>query len=72
MDSLRKPCPLCAFLFGLGMFILAVVSTFTGKTYLKSISERTSDPFNYWSTLTVQYLGGVFLMWWFWASAFSN
>jgi hypothetical protein len=72
MHSHGKPCPLCGFLFGLGIFVLAVISTFTGETYLKAISDRTKDPFDYWSTLIVQYLVGVVLMWWFWASAFPN
>ncbi len=68
----RKQYPFGAFLFGLGMFVLAVVSTFTGKTYLKRITDRREEPFEFWSGLIVQYLGGIFLMWMFWDSAFPN
>ena len=54
-DSWRKPWPLGVLLFGLLMLVLAVIGTFTGKTYGKGGSaDRAKDPFNYWLTLAVQ------------------
>jgi hypothetical protein len=71
-EGWEKPWPFGGFLFGLGMFVLAVVSTFTGKTYLRGSTDRTKEPFNFWTVLIVQYLGGIFLMWAFRDSAFPN
>jgi hypothetical protein len=68
----NKPWPLGGFLFGLIMFVLAVVSTFTGKTYLRGITDRTKEPFNFWMALIVQYLCGIFLILSFWDSAFPK
>lgn len=63
-----KPWPLGVFLFGLIMLVLAVISTFTAKTYLKVVTNRAKDPFNYWLTLLVQYLGAAFLiLYWLYA-----
>jgi len=63
----RKPWPLGLLLFGLLMLVLAVIGTFTGKTYGKGGSaERAKEPFTYWLTLVIQYLGAAFLIWcWF-------
>ena len=63
-DSWNEPWPLGVVLFGLLMLLLAVIGTFTGKAYGKGGSAiRAKDPFDYWSTLVVQYLGGAFLIW---------
>ena len=63
-DSWNKPWPLGVVLFGLLMLLLAVAGTFSGKTYGKGRSAiRAEDPFEYWSTLVVQYVGGVLLIW---------
>jgi uncharacterized membrane protein len=61
----NKPWPLGVLLFGLLMFVLAVISTFTGKTYLKRVTERTEDPSFYWAALITQYLCGVGLIWYY-------
>jgi hypothetical protein len=62
--SWNEPWPLGVVLFGLLMLILAVIGTFTGKTYGKGGSAiRAKDPFSYWSTLILQYLGGALLIW---------
>jgi hypothetical protein len=71
-EGWNKPWPFGGFLFGLGMFALAVVSTFTGKTYLRGITDRTKEPFSFWTALIIQYLCGILLMWVFWDSAFPN
>jgi len=66
-ESWNKPWPLGVLLFGLVMLILAVIGTFTGKTYGKGGSAvRAKDPVTYWITLVLQYLCGVFLIW-YWA-----
>jgi hypothetical protein len=63
-DWWRKPWPRGVVLFGLLMLLLAVIGTFTGKTYGRGGSaDRAKDPFDYWSTLVVQYLCAVFLIW---------
>lgn len=63
----KKPWPLGVLLFGLLMVLLAVIGTFTGKTYGRGgISDRAKDPAEYWMTLVVQYLAGAFLIW-YWA-----
>ena len=60
----RKPWPLGVLLFGLLMVLLAVIGTFTGKTYGRGGSaDRATEPFTYWLTLVIQYLGGAFLIW---------
>jgi hypothetical protein len=61
----RKPCPQCVLLFGLVVLVLAVISTFTGKTYLKVVTDRAKDPFNYWLNLVTQYVFAAFLIWLF-------
>jgi hypothetical protein len=61
-DVLSKPWPLGLLLFGLLMLVLAVISTFTGKTYIRGVTDRTKEPFNYWLILVIQYLGGAFLI----------
>jgi hypothetical protein len=71
-DSWRKPWPLGVLLFGLLMLVLAVIGTFTGKTYGKGGSaDRAKDPFNYWLTLAVQYMGAAFLIW-YWLYALPH
>jgi sterol desaturase/sphingolipid hydroxylase (fatty acid hydroxylase superfamily) len=64
---LRKPWPLGVLLFGLVMLVLAVIGTFTGKTYGKGGSaDLAKDPSGYWLMLVVQYLCAVFLiLYWF-------
>jgi hypothetical protein len=62
-DSWRKPWPNGVLLFGMLMLLLAVIGTFTGKTYGRGSAERAREPFTYWMTLAVQYLGGIFLIW---------
>ena len=63
-DSWRKPWPLGVLLFGLLMLVLAVIGTFRGKTYGRGGSTgRAKDPFNYWLTLGIQYMGAAFLIW---------
>jgi arginine exporter protein ArgO len=60
----RKPWPLGVVLFGLLMLLLAVIGTFTGKTYGRGGSaDRAKEPVSYWVTLVIQYLGAVFLIW---------
>ena len=60
----RKPWPLGVLLFGLLMVLLAVIGTFTGKTDGRGGSaDRATEPFTYWLTLVIQYLGGAFLIW---------
>ena len=62
--SWNKPCPICVLLAGLFFLVLAVIGTLTGKAYGKGASvERSKDPFGYWMTLAVEYLGGAFLIW---------
>ena len=64
IDSWRKPWPLGVFLFGLLMLLLAVIGTFTGKTYGRGGSaDRAKEPLTYWLTLVIQYLGAAFLIW---------
>jgi hypothetical protein len=66
-DSSGKQWPLGLLLFGLLMLLLAVIGTFTGKTYGRGGSaDRAKEPFTYWSTLVIQYLGAAFLIWWWW------
>jgi hypothetical protein len=67
-DGRHKPWPFGVLLFGLLMLLLAVIGTFTGKTYGRGGgAERANDPVTYWLTLVLQYLGGGFFIWW-WAS----
>lgn len=65
LDSWNKPFPLGLLLFGLLMLLLAVIGTFTGKAYgaVGSAAAPTKEPFTYWLTLVIQYLGAVFLIW---------
>jgi hypothetical protein len=52
--SWNKPWTLGVLLFGLVMLLLAVIGTFTGKTYGKGGSAvRAKDPSTYWVTLAV-------------------
>jgi hypothetical protein len=54
------------------MLLLAVIGTFTGKTYGRGgSSDRAKEPVNYWMTLVVQYSVGAFLIW-YWASALPH
>ena len=49
---------------GLFFLVLAVIGTFTGKAYGKGRGvDRVEEPFQYWLTLVIQYLGGIFLIW---------
>jgi hypothetical protein len=46
------------------MLVLAVIGTFTGKTYGRGgSSDRRKEPVTYWLTLVIQYVGGGFLIW---------
>jgi hypothetical protein len=57
----RKPWPLGMLLFGVLMLFLAVIGTFTGKTYGRGgTADRSKEPFTYWLTLIIQYLGARF------------
>jgi len=57
----KKPWPLGILLFGLLMVLLAVIGTFTGKAYGKGgAADRAKSPGDYWTTLIVQYLSGIF------------
>jgi hypothetical protein len=68
----RKPWPLGVLLFGLLMLVLAVIGTFTGKAYRKGgTADRAKDPFDYWLTLVVEYVGAAFLIW-YWLYAFPH
>jgi hypothetical protein len=60
-----KPWPFGGFLFGLLMLVLAVIGTFTGKAYGKGgrSADRGKEPFSYWLTLVIEYLGGGYLIW---------
>jgi hypothetical protein len=43
------------------MVLLAVIGTFTGKAYGKGgAADRAKSPGDYWTTLIVQYLSGIF------------
>lgn len=45
------------------MLLLALIGTFTGKTYGRSGGvERTKNPPMYWVMLTLQYLCAVILL----------
>ena len=57
--------PLGVLLFGLVLLVLAMVSTFTGRTYVRGITDRAKEPFDYWTMLLVQYLGGGLLIWYY-------
>ncbi len=71
-ESWHAQWPLGTLLFGLLMLLLAVIGTFTGKTYGRGGSaDRAKDPVNFWITLVVQYLCGAFLIW-YWASALPH
>jgi len=71
-ESWNKPWPLGGLLFGLLILLLAVIGTFTGKTYGRGASAiRAKDPVNYWIELVVQYLCAAFLIWYF-SSALQN
>ena len=60
----QKPWPFGVVLFGLLMLLLAVIGTFTGKTYGRGGgTDRAKEPFTYWLTLVIQYVGGAFLIW---------
>lgn len=62
-DSWRKPWPLGVLLFALVMLLLAVIGTFTGKTYGRwSSTDRAKEPFTYWRTLVIQYLVAAFMI----------
>jgi hypothetical protein len=61
--STRKQWPLGLLLFGLIMLVLALLGTFTGKTYGRGSALRATDPMNYWTTVIVQYLLGLSMIW---------
>jgi hypothetical protein len=63
-DLLRGPWPLGTLVFGLFMLLLAVIGTFTGKTYGKGgTADRTKNPVDYWMTLVIEYLAAAFFIW---------
>jgi hypothetical protein len=71
-ESWNKPWPFGVLLFGLFLVLLAVIGTFTGKAYSKGRpTDRAKDPVNYWMTLSVEYLCGAFLIW-YWAAALPH
>jgi hypothetical protein len=71
-ESWNKPWPFGLFLFGLVLFLLAVIGTFTGKTYGRGMSaDRAKDPVNYWESLVLQYSIGAFFIW-YWAFVMSH
>ena len=46
------------------MLLLALMGTFTGKTYERGFSaNRATEPVSYWLTLVIQYLVAAFLIW---------
>jgi hypothetical protein len=56
--------PLGILFFGVLFVVLGTFGTFAGKTYGKGKSVvRAEDPFDYWTTLAVQYLCGAALIW---------
>lgn len=58
-----QPWPLGDLLFGMLIFVVAVVGTFTGKVYGKGgRADRAEQPFTYWLTLIVEYLAAVFFI----------
>ena len=64
----EKPRPLGLLLGGLVMLLLAVIGTFTGKTYGRGGRgfDRATESFQYWLELVVQYLVAAFLIWCWW------
>lgn len=59
-----KPWPLGVLLFGLLMLLFAVIGTITGKVYGKGgTADRATNPFEYWLSLIIAYLGAAFLIW---------
>lgn len=69
----NKPWPLGVFLAGLVMLLLAMIGTFTGKLYGRGgTADRAKEPFTYWLTLVIQYLGGAFLIWYSFGLTNSN
>ena len=64
-DWWHKPWPTGVLLFGMLMLLLAVIGTFTGKAYGKGgTADRAEEPFTFWSVLVIEYLGGIFFVWW--------
>ena len=64
-DWWTKSWPPGVLIFGLLMFLLAVISTFTGKTYLRRVIDRSKDPTGYWLALITQYIAAIGLIWYF-------
>jgi hypothetical protein len=63
-DPRSKTWPLGLLLSGLLMLLLAVIGTFTGKTYGKGGSaDRAKNSVDYWLMLVIQYLAAAFLIW---------
>ena len=64
LDGLRRPWPFGEFLFGLLMLVLAAIGIATGKAYGKGgrSADRTKESVNYWTTILIQFLVGVFLI----------
>jgi hypothetical protein len=50
-------------LFGLFILLLAVIGTFTGKTYGKGgMAYRSNNPIDYWMMLIIEYLAAAFFI----------
>ena len=49
-------------LLGLLFLILAIIGSFTGKAYYRGSVKRADAPFTYWSTLILQFVGGIVMM----------
>lgn len=60
----KKPWPFGVVLFGSLILLLAVIGTFTGKTYgMGGGTYRAKKRFEYWTMLVIQYISGVVLIW---------
>jgi hypothetical protein len=64
MDWWHRPWPTGVLIVGWLMLILGAVSTYTGKTYIRGVTDKAKDPVSYWLILAMQYVFGLFFIWW--------
>lgn len=61
--ALLRPTPTFVLFLGLGMLLLAVIGTFTGKIWGRGSPDRAKEPSAYWGTLIFQYLLAALSIW---------
>jgi uncharacterized membrane protein len=62
MPDLFSDPPYILLILGFALFFAAVVSACTGKTFFRGLVYRAKDPSEFWSLVTIYFLGAILLI----------